>query len=604
LLKRALKHAALAAALLIPTLAGVALAPPAAQAATMSSGAPWRGLTKFVTHTTHSTDWQDWYFGIWTTTSSTTCGSNPVADLYAKSGDQTTFVGAPGSTMYLCWALDSQASTSIYDWTSASLQFADLKGSTFGTTFTLNNVNLTPGFSSSVPFAVQLDNDPLDNSAGTARTGTFEPVLSLTLGTTTTDSRGNGSLGGSFPISVSTYAQGYLDGSNGIMGGLASASGDRTLFLSNQTTAGKNFPVTRIFDTAFEAPCPHTGSSCGQGNVRTYMDDGKLVVYSAKPPTATGICPSGSNCTQWGTVANGGADTVLTAILSDLNTWSQDAGASGQAIFVFSHEPKKHASDVNGCTPYAVDCFGTSQDYRAAQTHIHNLIVSGGYTHVKLSYAEVDSNATKKATVGASTGPIGSGDLLYAGNDYTNATIRPTVLPCSLAGATVVGCVSSNIDLLGHDVYNYFLYVAGGTAGTYDTTPTWRTMSYKLFDASQGMITLAKQWNKPILFSEFGTHPGCLTGDTGEGCSISGASAETRDGWFINGERAVEQSTDALKYLLGFSYYHKTQTWNWMFFGQSTSPEKYGDYSGGTPGQGWHTAFTNSPLFVSSPITL
>src|SRR5581483_7237285 len=274
----------------------------------------------------------------------------------------------------------------------------------------------------------------------------------------TCDSRGAGS--------PASFAQGYIDGSNGLMAGAgvsgSPSSWSTSEFVTDEGDATKNFPVTRVYNPGFSAP------SAG-GDVQTYMDHGVLVMYSNVPPTATGICPNGSACSAWGTVANGGADSTLWSILNNLNTWTQDTGAEGQVVYLFNHEPWKHSTDkpAPGCST----CYGSSQDYRAAMAHIANLIHNGDgaghgpYTPVLLGYAEVDSNMTKKVTGGA----IGTGDKDYAG--ITNNG------PCSLAGAATVPCSSSNIYILAPDVYNY--YVSNSEA--------WHTFDYRLNDSNQGM---------------------------------------------------------------------------------------------------------------------
>jgi hypothetical protein len=510
--------------------------------------------------------------------------------------------------LYLAWDTSGQqyGSCPSYLATGASVFLVDGSGTHYGTQSvsisTTDNIDQHT-FSFTFP-------------AETTAVGQFHWGLSLT-GNAENGATTDGSTvpaGNSYDTPAAYNSWGLV--STGFMAGDVGSGS----FSSDQTASGKNFPVVRLYNQDI--------NNAPSSSVRTtYIDNGKLVIYSDQVThlgqsgyPALGNCPgpNGSQitCTQWASVANGNQDSYLTANLSALNTWATDSGAMGEVIYAFSHEPWKHATDlVSGtqeCVKSGNTCFGSSQDYRAAYTHIRNLITSNSYSNIRLMYIDVSDNMTRKQ----GTGAIGSGDVMYA----DNTAYSPT-LACSLANVTPVSnCGSENVvDLLGPDVYNYYLWQSGAS---------WRPLTFWLRDPSRGVVSLAKQLKKYILIAELGSHPGCY-GNTDSTSLCSGQYSMdsssnttevntdwkgvdmTRDGWFLDGKETMLNNADVEQWLLGFAYYGTTLNHNWDFFNATTSTLDWGDCLGaheptqsGCPGSpnsaGWST-MVNSSWFLGTP---
>jgi hypothetical protein len=623
LFRRVLKHAALAVAVLLPTVVGIAAAPPAFaggayQVAWPTNSGKMLGETEFDIFHDESNDpdclgtW-DSYYAV-----TVTPGLDPSTQFYGTQD----YHFAPGEavTMHFAWMIGAgggftpgKCTNSLA--TSATVTLKDMSGTQIGSAWIVN-ISADPGFTKSGNITsptMYFDSTGFGAGGGTPKIGQFYVGVTLSGGCPCPN--GNNENGASTeggtpgPLHDSTYdgvtsywTKGLF--STGYMGGmLASNDSDYTKFTNLEPTAGKNFPVSRLYNTGFGVPC--SVDPCPQadpGNTKKYIDNGRLAIYDVMPPTS-GLgsnCPKvgggTQTCTPWADIAQGNQDTTIRAILSDLDTWSKDPGAYGEAIFALTHEPKQYASDIVSC---GTSCYGTSQDYRSAYAHIMSILGSGdmNYPHVRLAYIEVDTNAIVKASASGHTGPIGSGDLMYAGNDYTDAVIRPTALPCSLAGITPpVACTSSNVDLLAHDTYNFYAYLSH----------PWRTFTYKLTDANGGMVTLAKQWKKHILFAELGSHPGCRGSvDNGKDYCTGETTTQIRDSWFTDGNTTMTQNADVEHWLLGFVYYHVAHTYSWAFLGKTTTPDIYGDWTVGcTPPNctgGWHAMVKNNSWFVPDP---
>src|SRR2546422_4419876 len=120
------------------------------------------------------------------------------------------------------------------------------------------------------------------------------------------------------------------------------------------------------------------------------------------------------------------------------------------------------------------------------------------------------------------------------------------------------------VDLLAHDVYNYFHYVPGGDGVTFDPGGKWRSASERLGDNREGVVALAEEQNKRLFIAEIGSHPGGTAGSTAAGCD--GAEVQSRDDWFRDLASYVNGSEDARNHLVGFTYFHEgppDSTWNW-----------------------------------------
>jgi hypothetical protein len=455
---------------------------------------------------------------------------------------------------------------------------------------------------------IEFDVNPLDGTVGTPLAGSFELYFEGTApGGATFNTRGSFNIGTG--PSLFRNQAGYLVSSNGMMAGEDPDAGNLAGIQADEAALGKNMPVMRMFKSSWGVP---------QAGVGTVAAAGKLVMWSNKPS----FTPSAGR-SVWYDIANGTKDSGtgnLDDQITTLANYATATGAPGQAVLIFGHEPHDDASDVK-CSS---GCFGTAQEFRAAFAHVKARINALGKQNIiKLAYTAVDSQAVASGNDGVSGGPtvIGGGDKMYPGNPNRK---------CDLAGVT--NCVSSNVDVLGHDVYNYYQYKAGGGGPPNYQNGTWRSLKYKLLDANNGQIPLAKRLNKKLLIAELGSHPGCLNGDTAEGCNLSGVTLSvepypinwlgsmysdpaTRSEWFWNGLRAVEQDTDAVRYLLGFSYFHLLADWDWRFINR-TGQVLDAFHQRGTGCRwsypncldinmgGWLTAIVDTPMFKSTPISL
>lgn len=621
-MKHRLRRGLAAGAVLASTLVAGAVNAPVAQATTGIYYGP-DGYERGTSIVDTTENYDEWIYA----------ASYPLggyADCEA-AGEQTIGLSpwsyAPGATVQMCVITSVRVADDVFYQTGTftqtkmtihTLDGADLSGTGSSYTLTPGNAAIHRTGDSgdwydtyySSPISIRLDADPLNGSNDATRIGTFEPVLEVsvdrwgTWGASTQDYVAD-SRGGVSPSNAanSAYDKGYIDASNGLMAGEDAASVSESALETDENATGKDVPVTRVFKPSWDKP---------QAVVGTFASNNRIVMWSNKPY----FTPSTGH-SVWYDIANGTKDSGtgnLDDQITTLANYATASGAPGQAVLIFGHEPHDNTTDPvsqggKACTglstPSTSKCFGSFAEFRAAFAHVKARINALGKQNiVKLAYTAVDSNAAAQGNDGVSGGPtvIGGGDPMYPGNP--NRT-------CDLAGVTM--CASTNVDLLAHDVYNYYAYWAGH-APTYHIG-TWKTLTYKLFDASDGMIPLAKRLGKKLLIAEMGSHPGCLSGDTLEGCNQSGLtlSNETRTDWFSDGILAIERSNDALNYLLGWSYFHKNDDWDWRFNTAGISPalDAFHQRGFGTTnstvadqyGTGWGMV-TNSAMFKSTPISL
>ena len=524
----------------------------------------------------------------------------PSGQSSCSSAQGTEWAFAPGSTTNLCvqtitdWDWGGGHDFPAETWTRVKLTIRDMNGNTLGDPnihkWEATNPAGNPGcqfgtcYMYSPPIPFRFDDNPLNGVNDAVRTGSFELYLELTTTVTCANTCTSRGTGGPY---LDAWAQGYLVASNGLMAGLTPFNAPATDVTNLQNAAGKNFPLIRMFRSSWGLPCQAADGGCGQGDVRAMMEAGKLVIWTNKPNvTPSGNKPNGTPHTKWSYVASGAVDggtNGLDAQLARLNDWADNPGAPGQVIYGFHHEPHNDTGS-----------YGTAQDYRAAFKHVKDRIAGacgGPCTRVKLMYIAIDTKAVAKSSGNA----IGTNDQFYPG-DQTVLGTGGVSRPCSLTGAPVVNCVSGNVDLLGHDVYNYYQYTAGGSSYH---NGTWRELgSYKMYSSSTGVVYLAKKLQKKIIFAEAGSHPGCLSGDTAEGCNLTSSPANrTRDDWFRDAFRTLEQSTDWLTWFGGFSYYHQVSTWDWRFMDAPDAFHQRGK-------QAWFDMIRDNPLFKSTPVTL
>src|SRR2546425_3097482 len=117
--------------------------------------------------------------------------------------------------------------------------------------------------------------------------------------------------------------------------------GGKAAFDAAAAALGKGFAATRLYERAWRLPAP---------DVQAYIDTGKLVLWSNKPPVdpATGR-------KSWARVADGsndGGDIGLDAQINQLQSWAVNAAIPvPQVILIFSHEPHNEALGVRCSDP-------------------------------------------------------------------------------------------------------------------------------------------------------------------------------------------------------------------------------------------------------------
>ena len=601
MLRRALKHATLAVVMLIPTIAGVVAQAPAAHATTTPiSGSPFRGgaqVNASYGDTTIS-------MAAWTIPTGTyTCNTS---DAYTAA-DRTNWLYVPGTQVNLCLDWKSQATDGVEDfhWYLATLHIVDPTGTDHILADESNDGTDYGNFNSAVFGAGFFTTQQIYNSGGGAVVGSYRIYLTLLVDANKACGAGDGtyatcdSTGGGSPAS---FAGGYVDASNGLMAGedpssnTTPAASDEAALETDGTYVGKNMPIVREFNASLSAPASKIG---------TLASHGRLVIYSWAPKNYT---PT-SGHSAWYDIANGTLDSSLTTWLTTLKNDATASGAPGDMLVTISHEPHDNATDWptegtnNNCTVNTTTCFGSVREFRAMLTHLHDLIHTLGFDSVlKTIYIATDNNAVTHGNDGTGTGDyIGGGDTMYPGNTHRT---------CHLTGSTP-DCLASNVDYVGYDLYNYYQYWAGH-APTYHNG-TWEPMKDKLLtDDSvhgEGVALVADRIGKQFFLPELGSHPGCINSDAEEGCQVSGQAHSTengqpatRDDWFNNGVRAIEQSTTVLKWMRGWSYYHKLDAWDWRFMQDSNQTSGTLDTFHQRGTSGWETSVAGNPLFSSTAL--
>ena len=602
MLRRTLERTALAVALLVPTLVAVSAPPALASTSSPLSGgingtAYWHA-DSFVFN--QNDGLSGVYGGVFVKPVLETC-------LQAVQNDSLGtfyYTYAAGQTVTLCaYGVEAYADGfQSSSWNSTTITLRDIGASTnlgsgsivvnktnaAATNTTDDGSNTTKVWVSS-EVSARLDDGPLDGVTGTARSGADEmygvvSVHPFAGSDYTVDTRGSfsGAPSGSYPSAQ--YGKGILDATpgGGIMAGedpQDSGSTHESEMETDETALGKVMPITRYFGSTWGAP---------SSNVATVAAHGRVVIYSFSPKNYTYT----ASHSAWYDIANGTLDSSLTTWLTTLKNDATATGAPGQMLVTISHEPHDNASDWGGagnCTVNTTTCFGSMLEFRAMQTHLHSLIASLGFSSIlKTIYIATDFAATTHGNDGG-TNVIGGGDYMYPGDTSKN---------CNLANT--VACVSSNVDYNGYDVYNYYQYIAGGNGSTFHDG-TWEPLGDKLnvddHAHGEGVALLADRLQKQFFIPELGSHPGCQTGDTEEGCAQSGTthvSPETRDSWFADGITTIETNSTDLKWLRGWVYFHKVATWTWEFVNDSVQTLDTFHQRGTS---GWENNVSSNTLF-------
>ena len=355
------------------------------------------------------------------------------------------------------------------------------------------------------PFSVTLDDDPLNGSVGTPRVGESEMFLELSVDQTSGTDYVGDSRGGFTPNPGGNqsllYGRGlfetnpyqYLNGMYAADATELNAAEDD----QGPSSAHKDFSMVRVFEDTWTAP----GSS-----LDTYANEGKVVVWSAKPKNAT----TDWNCDQNATAGFDACPnvspyyqstvdtTTLNAMAVDLQDAVDDSTFNVPFIaWAINHEPHDNAivagngweedkcgapssspgngdpgedasDDANDANSDGSEkpCFGTDAEFKAlyAAMHYAQQHACGGVcANVKVIYIGVGSNMVEDGPGATSGNEIGEGDLMapdpadydMLGADNYNYSCFDNAMPTSKANGVITGTnslTSSSFGFVAGDV--------------------------------------------------------------------------------------------------------------------------------------------------------
>jgi hypothetical protein len=591
LFRRALKHAALTAALFLPTVAGIVTASPA-QATTYSTSGPYKNDAYVWAE--YQTNDPTYYADMQAVVSlaSTASAFNWDSDGNTINNYANGAIQASGgsTTIYLSEFTypDNSVNASCTGSQGDPVNFRiQVRNAT--THAQIGSSSWTPSYSEACnTFYTQqrplyLNSDPLGNGTGTPlAAGTYELYLAVEGGTADltglTSEGGHGSASSNYfentAIGTFTVVSGAMLGliDNRSSDGSATTNEGVLTDDANGISTNKSYAVSRIYDQSWQLP---------SAEVQHQIQAGKLVMWSEKAPTSVVTDTQGGNhnVPQWSNInaSTDGGTSGLYAQLEALYGWADGLnGHASQVVYVaVEHEPHGNASDwgsgscattSNGTGGTYNGCHGTAAQFVAAFQHVRNALnylEFNGYPgiskRVLLAYCAVQSNAVKKVTGGV----IGSGDTLYPGTDA--------------------------VDFLAHDVYNWYHYSTSGDGTNFNTTTPWKDPATLFGDANTGIVTLARQQGKLLLMGELGSHPGCPGGGVNDqGCTgtetsggTGNAKIQSRDDWFQKVADWIRTS-DTQHTIIGWGYYHDKPInacpcntppkWNWQFTNTANRP--------------------------------
>lgn len=251
-------------------------------------------------------------------------------------------------------------------------------------------------------------------------------------------------------------------------------SGRQKVLLEAEAIVGRKFDLDRQFY--------RWGSALPNPYLRWTAAQGRIPVISLKAKRLDG------GVVGWRAIANGAEDQYLNETAKQLAAWGRPA------FFAFHHEPEGEICPNNraqGCNGARFN--GTTEDYKAAWTHIVQLFRSRGVT--QLSYLWVTTG--------------------YRFSDPSDYRYGPSLYP----GSAIIDWVAS-------DPYNY-LNGAG--------PQTWKSL--------REIIGPWYQWGlssgKPMMFGEFGSLE-------------DPANPARRAAWLDEAARDIKTSFPALKALCYF----------------------------------------------------
>ncbi|MGH9002692.1 MAG: hypothetical protein ACRDYV_06145, partial [Acidimicrobiia bacterium] len=346
------------------------------------------------------------------------------------------------------------------------------------------------------------------------------------------------------------YARGHLV-SGGVMVGWHEDGDDPVLMAANEATLGEPFGLVRTYESDWEPPAT---------KVRTWMEEGKYVLWSVKPPEDL------AGHDDWTPVALGAEDAMIRTQVTQLQTWAAANGV--KAGYIFNHEPHDDADtpgEVDDCEkPGDSDfpCSGTAAEFIDSYQRIRAIIDELGADRVQLVYTATLSRAVEVAP-GSSV--VGSGDPMAG-------FLAPP-------GESVIG----SVDLIAHDSYNWYCFRASCDWEYPDEFGAW----------GRG-VELAEAQGKQLIIAETASHPGCPGGTATPVFKCQDENpldlpSPTRDDWLLRIGTWLESDAQARRWIAGFAYFHALHTNDWRFADQT------GLTSAGR--EGWRNVFVVDSIY-------
>lgn len=648
MIKRTVKRAALAAALLLPTLATVAAAPPAH--ATGSDLGTFKGLAY-----AHA-QWADGSH------MDATLSVDTVNPATVTPGDQSSWAYSPGAslTLRVAWAttgspagghyispydqliLGYQAAngqspgglaqhTSLVHTITAGEQAAGLATVAVNMDSSpFNGLTTDPGLLGNVNFTFDLRRSGADASCTDAHCS-MELMDNLGYITNLANAPSSGS-----------FARSIFDGQGGILG-----QSNNTLTTNDAAIAGSSFQdgVANGTTTYSSATANFTASDVGKAITGTGIPasttissrtDASHVVLNHSVPSGTGLYfnVSGRGTFEFQAVR------VFHSDFTGPTTAENNLMSVDHRMLIYSFKPPTNASCSSGLPRwseiYDANCDGVDDFTNDAATTaiIHSLqdAATTGNTQAILTFGhephdEDDANyngtnSSKCVTPGSPNPPVpphatiqwcvGTPTQYKAAYDRLRYLIDNTcgafndspcdrillsytAVPSNMTGTDNFRPDDSVVDLWTPDPYNYFCYFGNSTSC--DSSSDWKSFQQAV-STSTDILSLAKTHKKQMLFAEVGSHPGCPNGPSDPGCtsgnavvSGTGIGAGTRGSWFTAMASWLKSNPDAKQWIIGFTYYVAgTNDWKFVDYGAPT-----GEYRGLAE---YRTSFRDDSYFL------
>jgi hypothetical protein len=655
LFRRALKPAALAVALLLPTLAGVATAPPAHAIGTDLG--TFKGLSY-----THA-QWADGSH------MDATASVDTVTPGTVIPADQSSWAYSPGSTFTVRVAWSTTGSPagghyiSPFDQATVSLSLANGLSGVWPAGYNRGSLRtLTPAEQAAglATFTVALDLGPFNGVTdqsllgqvhvdfNLARSGADASCTDAHCTLTFNDTYGYTTTLVNTPSSGS-FARSIFDGQGAILG-----QSNNTLTTNDAAIGGTSFQ-----DGSFIAGSLNQLNSATANF--TAADVGKAVTGKNIPASTT--ISSRNSATQ--VTLNHAATAAGTSLYFNVSgrgsfefqavrvfhtdftgptTAEKNLLSVDHRVVIYSFKPPTNPSCSSGLPRwqllYDADCNGVADTTNVAAlvSIIHDLqdAAAAGNTQAILTFGhephdeddanDNGTNSSKCIQPGHTNPPVVtvpphpqiqwcSGvaseykaayqlirDALDANcvapqfvDPCDRVLLSYTAVPSNMTGTDNYRLDDNIVDLWTPDPYNYFCYFGNSTSC--DASGDWKSFQQAV-STSTDIMTLAKTHKKQMLFAEVGSHPGCPNGTSDPGCSLvknppptGGIGAGTRGSWFTAMASYLKTNADAKQWILGFTYY-TAGTNDWKFVDYGAPT---GEYRGLAE---YRTSFRDDSYFV------